>query len=98
MRRDVTAPPPSRAERRRAERELAALASQPGVGRGLRLTERGRARGAGARFVTKGLSYLVREHSVPVDIEALEAESDAARARITTGVVEWDEPQHDKRG
>ena len=69
----------TRAERRRAEREAQAVLERvrtnPGVGKGWRLSWKKR-------------RYPVREHRQPVDVTRLARESDKARTRIRTGVVE----------
>ena len=78
----------SRAMRRRMEREIGTVEPNPGVGKGWRLTSRGRVdfdRGVRLRNCQR---YPVREHRQPIDIDRLNRESDAARARITTGCVE----------
>lgn len=68
--------PWTRGERRRAERAVAATRPDPLVGTGERWTN-----------WTKRRRFRVKEGPCP-DLATLEAESNAARARIASGVVE----------
>jgi hypothetical protein len=67
------------------EREIETARPNPGVGLGWRLTSNGRRdrdRGAPLRHCRR---YPVREHSRPVDVDRLLAESDVVAARIGGG-------------
>lgn len=71
----------SRAERRRLEREVSRARPVPGAGLGWRLTTVGREQYAAGVPLARCRKYPVREPP-PRTLGELEAESDAARARM----------------